>query len=82
MRGTYSVVVGDEGGIVVPAEVRERARLMAGTTLVLVDAPDGIVLLTRNQLRGRVKAVLADVDLVGELLADRRRGASDEDATT
>lgn len=81
MSGTYSVVVGDKGRIVVPADVRERARLTEGTTLVLLDTPDGIVLLTRDQLRARVKADLAGVDLVGELLADRRRAAADEDAT-
>ena len=79
MSGTYPVVVGNRGRIVVPAEVRERAGLTEGTTLVLLDTPDGLVLLTRDQLRARVRRELAGVDLVGDLLADRRRAAAHED---
>ena len=79
MSGTYPVVVGNRGRIVVPAEVRERAGLTEGTTLVLLDTPDDLVLLTRDQLRARVRRELAGVDLVGDLLADRRRAAAHED---
>lgn len=79
MSGTYAVVVGNRGRIVVPAEVRERARLVEGTALVMLDTPDGIVLLTRDQLRARVQADLAGVDLVGDLLAERRAAAAAED---
>lgn len=80
MSGTYTVVVGDRGRIVVPAEVRERAGLVAGTTLVLLETPAGIVLMTRSQLRDRVREELAGLDLVGSLLAERRAAAADEDA--
>ena len=80
MSGTHGIVVGDRGRIVVPAEVRERAGLSEGTPLVLLETPDGLVLLTREQLRARVRADLAGVDLVEELLADRRRAANQEDA--
>jgi AbrB family looped-hinge helix DNA binding protein len=80
MSGTYTVVVGDRGRIVVPADVRERAGLTAGTTLVLLETPAGLVLMTRAQLRERVQDELAGLDLVGDLLADRRRAAADEDA--
>ena len=79
MSGTYSVVVGDRGRIVVPAEVRERAHLVEGTALVMLDTPQGIVLLTRDQLRARVRADLAGIDLVGDLLAERRAAAAQED---
>lgn len=79
MSGTYAVVVGDRGRIVVPAEVRERARLVEGTALVMLDTPDGIVLLTRDQLRARVRADLAGVDLVSDLLAERRAAAVRDD---
>ncbi|MGV3758972.1 MAG: AbrB/MazE/SpoVT family DNA-binding domain-containing protein [Actinomycetota bacterium] len=72
--------MGDRGRLVVPAEVRERAGLVEGTTLVLLDTPAGIVLLTREQLRERVREELAGLDLVTELLADRRRAAAAEDA--
>ncbi len=80
MYGTHQVVVGDRGRLVVPAEVRERAGLTQGTTVVVLETPGGLVLMTRGQLRDRVRADLADLDLVGELLADRRTEATREDA--
>lgn len=80
MRGTYAVVVGDRGRLVIPAEVRERAGLVAGTALVLLETPAGLVLLTRGQLRDRVRDELAGLDLVSELLAQRRAAAVTEDA--
>jgi len=75
----YRVVMGDRGRLVVPAEVRERADMREGTVLVLFDTPGGVVLLSRRQLRDRVRADLAELDLVGELLADRRRHSASED---
>jgi AbrB family looped-hinge helix DNA binding protein len=80
MSGTYTVTMGDRGRLVVPAEVRERAGLTEGTPLVLLDTPTGLVLLTRDQLRDRVRAELAGLDLVGELLAERRDAAAADDA--
>lgn len=80
MSGTHTVVVGDRGRLVVPAEVRERAGLVEGTTLVLFETPSGIVLMTRAQLRDRVRDELSGLDLVGELLAERRAVAANEDA--
>ena len=80
MSGTYSILVGDRGRIVVPAEVRDRAGLTKGTPLMLLETPAGLVLLTRRQLRERVRDELAGLDLVGELLAERRRAAGREDA--
>jgi bifunctional DNA-binding transcriptional regulator/antitoxin component of YhaV-PrlF toxin-antitoxin module len=63
----------------VPAEVRERSGLVEGTTLVLLETPSGIVMMTRGQLRDRVRDELAGLDLVGELLAERRATAATED---
>ncbi len=80
MSGTYYVVVGDRGRVVVPAEVRERAGLSEGTRLVLIETPNGLILLTREQLKARVRAELAGLDLVKELLAERRAQADAEDA--
>ena len=80
MSGTHTVVMGDRGRLVVPAEVRARAGLVEGTPLVLLESPGGLVLLTREQLRERVLSDLAGLDLVGELLAGRRRAAELEDA--
>jgi AbrB family looped-hinge helix DNA binding protein len=74
------VVVGDRGRVGVPAEVRERAGLSEGTRLVLIETPNGLILLTREQLKARVRAELAGLDLVKELLAERRAQADAEDA--
>lgn len=73
-------MVGDRGRLVIPAEVREQAGIGEGTPLVLLPTESGLVLLTREQLRARVRADLAGLDLVGDLLADRRRAAALEDA--
>ncbi|WP_241993113.1 AbrB/MazE/SpoVT family DNA-binding domain-containing protein [Cryobacterium frigoriphilum] len=72
--------MGDRGRFVVPAELRTRLHLAEGTPLVLLDTPAGLVLLTRDQLRERVRADVAGVDLVSSLLAERRQQASAEDA--
>lgn len=79
MSGTFNVVMGDRGRLVVPAEVRERAGLAPGTSLILLETPSGIVLLTRDQLRDRVRAELSGLDLVGELLTERRAAAAEDD---
>ncbi|MXW61716.1 MAG: AbrB/MazE/SpoVT family DNA-binding domain-containing protein [Acidimicrobiaceae bacterium] len=80
MSGSHSVVMGDRGRIVLPAGVRRRAGLSEGTPLVLLETSDGLVLLTRKQLQSRVRSELAGLDLVSDLVAERRRDASSEDA--
>ncbi len=80
MEGTYLVRMGDRGRLVVPAELRSKAGLTEGTPLVLLHTPGGVVLVSREQLRSLVRADLAGLDLVGELLGDRRRQATIEDA--
>ncbi|MCP3938851.1 MAG: hypothetical protein GY708_26175 [Actinomycetia bacterium] len=47
---------------------------------MLLEIPGGLVLLTRDQLRERVKSELEGLGLVGDLTADRRRSAAQEDA--
>lgn len=79
MSGMHTVIVGDRGRIVVPVEVRERERLAEGTPLVMLPTSGGLVLMTREQLLGRVRGELEGLDLVGELLADRRRASERED---
>ena len=64
----------------VPAAVRDRAGFSEGTTLMLLETPEGVVLMTREQLLERVRGELRSSDLVSELLADRRRAAEVEDA--
>lgn len=80
MSGTHHVVVGNKGRLVVPAEVRARAGIDEGTVLVLLETPAGLVLLTREQLRQRVRDELEGTDLVASLLAERRANAAAEDA--
>ena len=80
MSGTHQVVMGDRGRLVIPAELRKRAGLAEGMALILLETPTGLVLLTRPQLQGLVRADLAGLDLVGELLAERRAEAAADDA--
>lgn len=80
MGGTYRVRMGERGRIVVPAELRERAGLAEGTPLTLVETAGGLILLTREQLRERVRKDLSGLDLVRELLAERRQEAAAEDS--
>ncbi len=72
--------MGDRGRLVIPADLRERAGLAEGTALILLETPGGLVLLTRPQLQERVRVDLTGLDLVGELLAERRISATTEDA--
>lgn len=80
VSGTYQVVMGDRGRLVIPADLRERAGLAEGTALILLETPTGLVLLTRAQLQELVRADLAGLDLVGELLSERRAEAAADDA--
>ena len=63
----------------VPTDVRKRRGLTEGTPLVLLDTAEGIVLLTRQQLQARVRRDLAGLDLVSDLLTERRGQAAAED---
>lgn len=63
-----------------PAELRDRAGLGEGAQLILLETPDGIVLLTHKQLRDRVRRELDGLDLAADLLAERRQAADNEDA--
>ena len=72
--------MGDRGRLVIPADLRERAGLTEGTVLILLETPAGLVLLTRPQLQELVRADLSGLDLVGELLAERRGEAAADDA--
>lgn len=73
--------MGDRGRLVVPADVRERGGLVPGTPLVLVETPTGLVLMTREQLKLRIRDGWGGHDLVADLLADRRAASLAEDAT-
>ncbi len=72
--------MGERGRVVIPAQLRARLGLRPGSPLVLLDTPQGIVLATRDQAKQLVRDDLRGLDLVSELLADRRREATDDDA--
>ncbi len=77
MSGTYVTTMGDRGRLVIPAELRERAGLSAGAALVLIESEGGVLVLTREQALAHVRAELRGHDLVGELIAERRREVDD-----
>jgi AbrB family looped-hinge helix DNA binding protein len=70
--------MGDRGRLVIPADLRDSAGLSEGTPLILMDTPGGIVLLTRDQLKDLVRSDLAGLDLVAELIRERRQEAEQE----
>lgn len=80
MSGTYQVVMGDRGRLVIPAELRHHLGLDPGTSLVLVETAHGVLLATRGQMKNLVRSDLDGADLVADLLAERRRLATAEDA--
>lgn len=80
MSGTYPVVMGDRGRLVVPAELRGRLHLEAGTPMLLVESARGLVLATREQVTQLVRDQLTGPSLVDELLAERRAAAAHDDA--
>ena len=80
MSEVHRVVVGEGGQLFLPADVQAQTGLSEGTELMLLESPGGLVLMTREQLLDRVRSDLAGLDLVGELLADRRSAARIEDA--
>lgn len=51
------------------------------TPMVLVETHAGLTLLTREQLLARVRQNLAGLDLVSDLLSERRHEAAWEDAS-
>ncbi len=74
------MVVGDRGRLVLPADVRDRAKLPTGTALTVVETDRGIILMTRDQLRSWVRQDLEGLDLVNELIAERRDAAAGDAA--
>lgn len=76
MGGTFAAVMGDRGRLVIPADLRARLGLTAGTPVVLVETPRGLVLTSRAQAKAIVRSQLAGSSLVDELLAERKVDAA------
>lgn len=79
MSSTFHVLLGDRGRLVVPAELRNRQGWRQGDALLFIEAPDGVVLMTREQAKVLVRKQLAGRSLVEELMAERRAAAARED---
>ncbi|MHB8555734.1 MAG: AbrB/MazE/SpoVT family DNA-binding domain-containing protein [Candidatus Dormibacteria bacterium] len=77
MRGSYHATMGERGRLVIPAELRARAGISPGTRLNLLETDGGLLLLTRAQLQELVRADLSRLDLVQELLSERRAEAAE-----
>lgn len=73
------MTMGDRGRLVVPSALRKHLNLRTGTPLVMIETERGVVLATREQLKALVRSSLQGLDLVDELLADRRRQAAADD---
>lgn len=71
--------MGDRGRLVVPAELRQRLGWHAGSQLHLVESVDGVLVMTREQLKDHVRRELAGTHLVAELLHERRSASVTED---
>ncbi|MGO2746155.1 AbrB/MazE/SpoVT family DNA-binding domain-containing protein [Microbacterium sp.] len=79
MSTTYVTSMGDRGRLVVPAVLRAKQHWDLGTPLLFIETDRGVVLATREQAKRALREQLAGVDLVGELLAERRADALAED---
>lgn len=82
MSGSLVVTVGDKGRVVVPSEVREARGWVKGTTLIGIDTPKGLLLMTRDDARSMVREQLSGRDLVQELLDERAAEARRDDGET
>jgi len=78
MSDTTSLVMGERGRLVIPAHVRARHGLKAGSRLILVDEDESLVLMTRDELQTQVWADMAGSGLAEQLIADRRREADQD----
>jgi bifunctional DNA-binding transcriptional regulator/antitoxin component of YhaV-PrlF toxin-antitoxin module len=76
-----TVTLGDRGRLVVPQDVRARHGWDKGTTLVLTDSPDGLLLTSVEAALAKFRASVAGTaSPVDELLAERRAEALRERA--
>lgn len=79
MSDTLAVQVGNKGRVVVPAVLRARHRWVEGSELVALDTELGVLLADRSAIERLLRERLAGRDLLGDLLADRRRDAAGDD---
>jgi AbrB family looped-hinge helix DNA binding protein len=80
----YRVRVGEKGRTVLPVELRERAQIQEGDTLVARWEDGRILLETRTIVKARIRAAAAeartDGRVVDRFLSERRQEAESEEA--
>lgn len=81
MSDTLAVQVGNKGRVVVPASIRARHQWVEGSTLVALDTELGVLLADQESIERLVRARLSGIDLLSDLLADRRREAADDSSS-
>lgn len=79
---SIKVTVGPQGRLVVPATLRRQLGIEAGDVLIASAQQDRLVLERRDTILSRVRqrlaVVPADVNMVDELIAERREEAKRE----
>ena len=80
MSDTYAVEVGPKGRIVIPAVLRRKLGIEEGSQLVAMAEGGGVVLLPREEVKARLRGMLAgvNVSMADELARERRAEARAE----
>jgi len=83
MQDTYKARIGEEGRIVLPLDWRKAVHAQPGDELVIQVSDDGLHISTVQQAIKRFQQLVAlhvpaDVDLVEELIRERRAEADEE----
>ena len=79
MSGTHAFTVGDRGRVVLPSRLRQNRAWPEGTTLIAIESATGVVVASRDELESIVAKQLAGIDLVAQLLEERRASAARDD---
>ena len=83
MQDTYRTKIGEEGRIVLPLDWRKAVHAKPGDEVVIQVSDDGLHISTAQQAIERFQKLVAqfvppEVDLVDELIRERRAEADDE----
>ena len=65
----------ETGRVVLPSQLRQHRGWREGTALVAIETATGVVVTSRDELELIVEKQLAGVDLVAQLLEERRASA-------
>lgn len=82
MSDTNVLSVGRKGRVVIPVDIRRRLGIDEGSELVAMLEQDGVLLLSREAVKRRLRGMFAGVkvSMADELIRDRRAAAVEESA--